>query len=223
MRHDGPKLLADAQAVADRRAQLYELHVAPLANFVAKLRKACPADAGVPDFDPWDGGTRARCLFLFEAPGARAVGSGFISRDNPDPTAKNFWFLNREAGLPRELTVTWNVVPWYLGAEGRIRAARSEDVLQARPYLEELLLQLPQLQAIVLLGRAAQTTAPDLAALRPSSRVFCCPHPSARSLNARPHLRQEILDCLLAARHHLQLTTLKKKKPPGGGFSTLTR
>ena len=80
--------------------------VAALTEFVRALRAEAiaanliPSEDHVPHFDPLDGEVEAGCLFLFEAPGPRAVGSGFVSRDNPDETAKNFFFLNREAGLP---------------------------------------------------------------------------------------------------------------------------
>jgi uracil-DNA glycosylase len=200
---DVPKLLSDPQAVADRLRLRDQPHVASLTAFAGRLRLASGAGAGVPDFDPWDGGVRARCLFLLEAPGARAVGSGFVSRNNPDETAKSFWLLNREAGIAREETIVWNVVPWYVGAHGRIRAARANDVRRATSHLRELLEMLPRLETAVLVGRAAQRVGPELATWVPSVRVFSCPHPSPRSLNSRPHLRQEIGDCLRQVRQHL--------------------
>jgi len=193
---DEPKLLGDPDAVRARRALLGEPHVAPLTAYANRLRITTSAGSGVPDFDPWDGGIRAQCLFLLEAPGGRAVGSGFVSRNNPDETAKSFWQLNREAAIPRELTVIWNVVPWYVGAEGRIRAARARDVAMAMQHFEELLDLLPRLRAVVLVGRAAQRAADHVAMLRPQAKIFHCPHPSPRSLNPRPHLRQEIAECL---------------------------
>jgi hypothetical protein len=61
--------------------------------------------SGIPYFDPWDGGTAAEALYLLEAPGAKAVLSGFISRNNPDETVKNFFQLNQQAGIPRKRTV----------------------------------------------------------------------------------------------------------------------
>jgi uracil-DNA glycosylase len=203
-RANEPKFLADLNAVVDRHEQLREAHVRPADGIRGQASHIAPDRRRRARLRPVGWGTLARCLFLFEAPGARAVGSGFVSRNNPDPTAKNFWLLNREAALTRESTITWNVVPWYLGAGGRIRAARSADVRQALPHLAALLEQLPQLQSIVLLGRAAQSSGTHVKELRPGARVFCCPHPSARSLNARPQLRQQILDCLLDVRHHLQ-------------------
>src|SRR5437660_8308534 len=124
---DKPKLLGSPQVCNDRRAQLHEPHIAPLTAFVEEVRRKAGAGAAIPDFDPWDGGVDAEILFLLEAPGPRAVASGFISRNNPDESAKNFFQLNAEAKIPRKRTVTWNVVPWYIGDGKSIRAADRTD------------------------------------------------------------------------------------------------
>jgi len=200
---DAPKSLADGTAVKVRRAALTDPHVAPLTAFVTRLRARAPKADGVPDFDPLDGGVRAECLFLLEAPGRRAMGSGFVSRDNPDETAKNFFQLNQEAGLPRELTVTWNVVPWYVGSGSRIRAVTDSDIRASEPHLKELLRLLPALLTVVLLGRKAQRTGPLFERLAPRCAVFQCPHPSPLALNGRPQQRLRILNCLRAVATHL--------------------
>src|SRR6266581_3517335 len=112
---DKPKLLTDPQARVERRAQLQESHIAPLTAFVGALRHEGGPGVAIPYFDPWDGGVDAEILYLLEAPGPQAVASGFISRNNPDESAKNFFELNAEAKIPRKRTVTWNIVPWYIG------------------------------------------------------------------------------------------------------------
>ena len=69
-----------------------------------------------PWFNPDGGGTSAPVLFLLENPGRMATGSrgsGFISADNSDDTAANFFRLRDQASLPRDRLVAWNVVPWY--------------------------------------------------------------------------------------------------------------
>ncbi len=200
---DAPKSLADSAIVEARRAALIEPHVAPLTAFVTRLRGKAPNANGVPDFDPLDGGVGAECLFLLEAPGGKAVGSGFVSRDNPDETAKNFFHLNEEAGLPRGRTVTWNVVPWYVGSGTKIRAVTGTDIKVAEPHLRELLRLLPALRAVVLIGRKAQRAKPVFGRLVPRCAVFECPHPSPLSLNGRPQQRLEILRCLRAVAAHL--------------------
>jgi uracil-DNA glycosylase len=193
---DAPKSLRDSGALKARKAALDHPHVVPLAAFVSRLRKQVPD--GVPHFDPLDGGVHAECLFLLEAPGRRAKGSGFVSRNNPDETAKNFFELNEKAGLPRLRTVTWNVVPWYVGSNTNIRAVTKADIKASEPYLKELLGLLPALRAVVLVGRKAQGAKPVFEQFAPNCAVFQCPHPSPLSLNGRPNRHSEILSCLKA-------------------------
>src|SRR5258705_7617442 len=97
-------------------------NVAPLTAYAAKLRSSGSVE--VPEFDPLDGGINARALFLFEKPGPMTVGenntrkrsgSGFISRNNDDPTAEASFAFMQLAGIPRKLTVSWNVIPWWNG------------------------------------------------------------------------------------------------------------
>jgi hypothetical protein len=97
----------------------------------------------VPYFDPRDGGTRARALFLLEGPGPKAVRSGFISRDNPASTARNFRALLVGAGIEREDTILRNIVPWYFGTGTNIRAAERSDIHEGTAYLPRLLALLP--------------------------------------------------------------------------------
>lgn len=167
----------------------------PLTTFAAQLRLTHPE--GVPDFDPLDGGVDAECLFLLEAPGRKAVRSGFVSRNNPDETASNFFKLNEEANLRRNCTVTWNAVPWYIGDSQRIRAATRADLSAAQEHLVRLLSLLPRLRAIVLVGRKAQLFTTMVQQLAPSVTVLSCPHPSPLSLNGRAARRAELLACLV--------------------------
>jgi uracil-DNA glycosylase len=191
---DRAKSLASLEAVAERRAALARPHMQALVAFVQRLRDMAPA--GVPDFDPFDGGNEAECLFLLEAPGAKAVGSGFISRNNPDETASNFFAANTEAGLPRSRTVTWNAVPWYIGSGTRIRAATGRDLRDAERHLEELFGLLPRLKVVVLVGRKAQRFNASISRLAPSVHILSCSHPSPLSFNGRPERRAEMLACL---------------------------
>lgn len=125
---DKPKLLSSPAARTARQAELHDPHVASLTAFVKTLCAEMGSDYQIPYFDPWDGGTAAEVLYLLEAPGAKAVLSGFISRNNPDETAKNFFLFNQKSGIPRKRTITWNIVPWYIGSGSRIRPATSDDI-----------------------------------------------------------------------------------------------
>jgi len=97
-----------------------------------------------PYFDPADGGVDAEVLFLFEKPGpmtvedgrGKRVGSGFISRDNDDPTAQfsgEFW---RQAGFSRKSRILWNVVPgveWH-PQDVRVISGGGDRGLEEFPY-----------------------------------------------------------------------------------------
>jgi uracil-DNA glycosylase len=197
MSDDRPKCLGDSGIRAARRAKLSEAHVAPLTSFVSALREEVGSLGQVPDFDPLDGGINAECLFLLEAPGAKAVASGFISRNNPDETAKNFFELNAEAGIGRSKTVTWNIVPWYIGNETRIRAASSNDIAQGLPSFERLLALLPKLRIVVLVGRKAERAKSVIERIRPDLVIRVAPHPSPLFVNRAEGNRRRILDVLV--------------------------
>lgn len=194
MNTDCPKLLGDAAAVTARMKELRAPHIAPLTAFVEQLRADAGPGAEVPYFDPWDGGVEATTLFLLEAPGPRAVRSGFVSRNNPDETAKNFYELSAEAGLDRRQTIIWNAVPWYIGDGKKIRAATPKDLADGLMPLSRLLALLPKLHAVVLVGRKAEKAAAQLD--RNKYVVFTCPHPSPMFVNNAPGNRGKILAVL---------------------------
>ena len=194
MSTDRPKLLGEAAAIAARMEELHAPHIAPLTAFVEELRVEVGSGAEVPYFDPWDGGVEATALFLLEAPGSRAVRSGFVSRNNPDETAKNFHELSAEAGIDRKKTVIWNAVPWYIGDGQKIRAATPKDLADGLRPLPRLLALLPKLRAVVLVGRKAEKAAVHLD--RSRYTIFTCSHPSPMFVNNAPENRGKILAVL---------------------------
>jgi hypothetical protein len=110
-----PKANHFPEVVADKLRRVHDHHVAPLNRLVEQIN-AGRGEHLAPWFDPDGGGTGARVLFLLENPGRRATaarGSGFISADNDDDTAANFFRMRDQAELPRGQLVAWNVVPWY--------------------------------------------------------------------------------------------------------------
>jgi hypothetical protein len=72
------KILANQSERNRRKSLLLEPHVAPLTAFVQRLREEQDVTRRIPYFDPLDGGAAARILLVLEAPGPKAVGSGFI-------------------------------------------------------------------------------------------------------------------------------------------------
>jgi uracil-DNA glycosylase len=187
-----PKLLGAAGERVARRAALEAPHMQALVRFVHELRATTSSDLAIPDLDPLDGGCNAELLFVLEAPGPQAVATGFVSRDNPDETAKNFLELMAAADLPRSRTAVWNIVPWYIGEAGRIRAARSADLRAGFPYLLRLLALLPRVRGVVLVGRKAQRVAAALTRARPELHQHRMSHPSPMFVNRAPEHRAQI-------------------------------
>ena len=168
-------------------------HMQPLNEYVAGLRKKRPG-VEVPDFDPLDGGVDATILFLFEKPGPMTsttgtrtrTGSGFISRDNDDPTAKNTLMFMREAEIPRKSTVTWNVVPWWDGTT-KVTAA---DLREGAEETKRLTKLLPKLRVVVFVGKKALRARPHLEDT--GLAFFSSYHPSQRVKNRWPDRWREI-------------------------------
>lgn len=200
---DQPKSLGylhERHCLLDR---LKEPHVAPLTDFVERVRRERGCGIDFPYFDPSDGGINARFLFVLEAPGPKAVESGFISRNNPDESAKNFFLLNQVAGLPRELTVSCNIVPWFIGVNGKIRQATQRDIDEGWPYLLQLIGLLPKLQVVVLVGGKAQRVRHRLEASGVSIPIMDCPHPSPQFVNRKPENRGILLSALKDVAAHI--------------------
>ena len=199
---DCPKSLKHEAERSARKRLLKHEHIAPLTRYVDAIISQHP-DKSIPYFDPLDGGTRAQCLFVLEAPGQNAVRSGFISRNNDDESAKNFFEINVEAGIPREKTITWNVVPWYIGTGKKIRPATADDIRAGLTYLNSLIDLLPNLQIIVLVGKKAQRVKRKLESQYDYIRIFECYHPSPLVVNTNPRNKQKIIEALRPVSHIL--------------------
>ncbi|MEO5924101.1 MAG: uracil-DNA glycosylase [Bryobacteraceae bacterium] len=184
---DLPKSLRNEAERERRMAALESPHVAGLNALVAQIRGETGRYENVPYFDPLDGGENAKCLFLMEAPGPKAVATGFISRNNPDETARNFFEFNLEARIPRQQTVLWNTVPWYIGSGTKIRSADRQDILAAGPYFERLFGALTRLEVVALMGDKAYSAKEEiLKYLNPGIRIVRMKHPSPKYVNRRP-------------------------------------
>jgi uracil-DNA glycosylase len=186
-----------------RRDGLRDLHVTALTAFVEQIRAARGLSADVPFVDPADGGVSGQALFVLEAPGPKAVFSGFVSRDNPDFTASNLGKFLNEAGISRAHSIVWNIVPWYIGSGSKILPASKQDVREGLVHLRTLIAILPHLKAIVLLGRKAQSAYSGIGA-SPSVRVFHSPHPSPRYVNLDPDNRGKIVSVFQHVAAHLR-------------------
>lgn len=177
-----PRSMRDAGVRERRRAMLTEPHIAPLNLYTAKLRQQGSGE--VPEFDPFDGGIGAEILFLFEKPGPMTSdgrGSGFISRNNDDPTAEATFKFMQQAGIPRKLTVTWNIIPWWNGT----RKITGQELQKGLACLDELIRLLPRLRAVVLVGKHAARAQGHLNTAYPHLTLITSAHPSplARASN----------------------------------------
>ena len=186
---DCARSLRSADAVAHRKGMLHERHIAELTDFVAKLRRA-HLDWEFPDFDPLDGGRSADMLFLFEKPGpktsAGGTGSGFISRNNDDPTAEATFNFMKEAGLSRQRTVIWNVIPGWNGK----RKITTTELREGTVALSGLLPLLPNLRTIILVGKSAQRARPLVEPM--GLRIFVSAHPSPLVRASQPDVWRAI-------------------------------
>lgn len=175
---EGPRTLHDPTAIEARQARLNDPHIAPLTQYVVRLRNRHPSWE-FPDFDPLDGGIEAELLFLLEKPGPMTSpthmrkGSGFISRDNDDPTAEATFSFMREARIERKRVVLWNIIPGWNGqrkiAPGEVDAGVKE--------LRDLLQLLPRVHTVVLVGNKAQKAEPVIYQLNLCIRKSAHPGP----------------------------------------------
>jgi hypothetical protein len=152
MKNDGSRALRDVAEQQRRRLMLSESHMSSLANYAEGLRNL---GSFVPDFDPLDGGTDAEILFLFEKPGPRTAppfGSGFISRDNDDPTAAATKAFMEQVGLDRKRTVIWNTIP---GWNGEIKIT-NDEIHKSLSQVVLFIGLLPKLRAVVFVGKKAE-------------------------------------------------------------------
>ena len=174
---EAPRSLRDPEAREARCALLKAPHIHPLTQYVATLRAESACE--FPDFDPLDGGVEARLLFLFEKPGPMTSasrtgreGSGFVSRDNDDPTAEAIFRFMHEAGVPRRETVLWNLIPGWNGT----RKIIAREVSEGAQEVLRLVRLLPNLRTVVLVGGRARSARPLLA--DGAFKLFASDHPS---------------------------------------------
>ncbi len=108
--------------LAAKRSRVRDPHVAPLNDLADRIADKAGLPRGhVPYVDPDSGGIHARALVLLDNPGTKAkagTGSGLLSLDNDDPTARRL----RETYERHHVAVTdlvgWNAVPFPTSGRG---------------------------------------------------------------------------------------------------------
>lgn len=197
---DRPRTMRDSAVREARMAALQMPHVTPLTDLVCRLRLRDAKE--YPYFDPADGGVTASILFLLEKPGPMTVpmgrgqrqGSGFISRDNDDPTAEASFVFHQMAGVDRAKSVIWNVIP---GWNGTIKVT-SAELRAGVEDVRHLVALLPQLQTIVLVGGKA-ARAEGLIKSIGAYKIFKSAHPSPQVRSTNPGLWTAIPEIWKAA------------------------
>ena len=163
-----------------------------LDQYLQEIRQEQGLTTQVPGFDEQNGNELARFLFVLEAPGPKAVETGVVSTDNPDPTARNLGLQLKKAGVPRADIAIWNTIPWYIGNDERtrIRTPLADDLNLGIGYLIRLLPLLANLKCIVLVGGAARKAHVALSSAT-RARILSCHHTSARAMNSSPTRAEE--------------------------------
>lgn len=185
---DKPRSLKYYSEQERRKKMLYLPHIKPLTLFVNEMNDL---NYEVPYFDPCDGGVESKALFLLQDPGPKAITSGFISRNNDDPSAENQFKFQIAAGLNRKDTLLWNVIPW------RVESVKALDREEAIPYLIRLFTFLPKLRVIILSGGEAWKCRKNVESLT-TAIILETYHTSNRGLNSqgkRGDFINSIIEC----------------------------
>lgn len=176
--------------VQERLARRYDGEVGQLNRWVDRVR----LDTGesIPYLDPVAAPRGVRILMLFQDPSGPADNeSGLISKHNNDPTAANYYEATERAGVPYEISLNGNVVPWW----STINPAHpgrtvGKEAPRAAPFLLEFVgLMRDKPSVVILSGNKAQdawdrlgiTATRDLAR---GAEILRCPHPGPMAFNA---------------------------------------
>lgn len=167
---DRPKMHRETDFLSAKQARLWEPHIAPINRFVDEIRAEIESEVAqdrrtsqvyVPYVDPDSGGAAAQVLLVLESPSRKAAlkgdqGSGMLSADNNDETAKNIWEAYRATGMPRTHGLHWNAVPWFVGTDARNSGVTSAQVDRGQEYLLRLLDLATDVDVLVAFGKPAQ-------------------------------------------------------------------
>ncbi|MBD0862472.1 uracil-DNA glycosylase [Gordonia sp. zg691] len=179
---------ADSNFLAAKLARIREPHVAPLNALADRVADAEGLPHGeVPYVDPDAGGVAARMLVLLDNPSTKAesnTGSGLLSLDNNDRTARNCREAYMRHGVDWADVVHWNVVPFPVSG-GKNGGSTPAERARGVRWTREMVNLLPDLEIVLLLGAAARDGWRRAAIARPDIYVPAgkIPHCSMRGLN----------------------------------------
>lgn len=179
---------ADPAVVAEKISRIRDPHVAPLNALADRIADTEHLPHGhVPYVDPDQGGVGARMLVLLDNPSTKAeagTGSGLLSLDNNDRTARNCREAYARHNVDWNDVVHWNVVPFPVAGEKNGGSTSAERARAAR-WTREVVALLPNLEIVLLLGGSARDGWKRAAINRTDLSVPAgnIPHCSARGLN----------------------------------------
>lgn len=186
---------------ADNRRRIRAPRVRPLNDLADRIADLQGIPRGyVPYVDPDQGGIHARALVLLDNPSTKAEaardgGSGLLSLDNNDATAKNCREAYAANGIDWNWVVHWNVCPFPTGREkgGSVASERARGAGWTREFVSLC----PKLEVVLRLGRAAEDGWRHTRIRRPDIYVFPdgVPHCSRRGL-ASQAARQRFEDTI---------------------------
>lgn len=150
---------ADRAVLAAKHAHIRDPHVAPINALADRVADAEGIYRGlVPYVDPQLGGVDAEVLALLDNPSTKAeagTGSGLLSLENDDGTARYCADRYNAFGLTPDRVVHWNVAPApIVGVKNR--ASSSPERVRGALWLPELLELLPNLRVVLLMGKMSR-------------------------------------------------------------------
>lgn len=103
-------------------------------------------------------------LVPFARPRLKAFGSERGTPLDNGRRAAEHWLVARGnlraamalAGMPREASVIWNTLPWYIGTADKLGQTMAKNWNEAQPALQQLVPLHPALHVVVLMGRKAE-------------------------------------------------------------------
>lgn len=177
---------SDPAALAIKHAHIRDRHVAPINALADRVADSAGFSHGlVPYADPQLGGVDAEVLALLDNPSTKAeagTGSGLLSLENDDPTARHCAEVYNDFGLRPGRVVHWNVAPAPIAGPKNGKSSGPERDRGA-VWLRELLEMLPNLRVILLMGAMARDGWKK-SGLAPDGIVIPVdvPHPSNRGM-----------------------------------------
>lgn len=180
---------ADPEFVDEKMRRIRDPHVQPLNDLADRIADAEGLPHGyVLYVDPDVGGVGARMLVLLDNPSTKAeagTGSGLLSLDNDDWTARNIREAYARHGVDWSDVVHWNVVPFPIAGVKNGPSTAGERK-RAAHWTREVVGLLTDLEIVLLLGVSARDGWERAAVIRSDVYVVPgkIPHCSKRGLTS---------------------------------------